>query len=352
MIDNKTDNINFQYFFFPFTHITESDLNTLLTFFPQFHFLSISNDLKDRKILNKLSEQKKVVAHFIPFEILVLVEKKFQQYYEWAEINKSNKGNLKILLKENPYFTNNSDITAIKSYLKNSKKVRQDSISEDSISKDSISKDSTPENSRGQNNLLNDLLFLKMAQIYDEQHENIDLELEQINKNCKELVLNLRGIENFEVAKDADYSMDSNNSDFESRTILIQKRIAAWYASVATLKIINKEDTNVLFVTTNKDFFSYFESNCKNIVNILDIDNIKLHKNRCKNSIIWHNQFKNYLMDVVNKNSNNDNILPELHDDCTITGHIKIGNFSNGNIDQNIFNISNKQISVCLIELK
>jgi len=322
-----------KYLFFPFTHITESDLQTLLTFFSKFDCLSICRDSKSKnfnnnKKLNQLFEKGKIIPHFLSSQAIDSMEEKFEQYLEWVKIHKGNEHNLKLLLKENPYFTNDSDVTAIKSQIKGKTKEQQGFIA------DALK-------------LQKNLLFLKMAQLYDEQNEGIDLEFKNINRIDDEIVSNLRGMENLEEQTQHNQQTDNNDSS----TMMIKERINAWFMCMNAMKILEYSDTKVLFITTSQEIFYYFESNSKDVVNILDIDNIKVHENRCEKQVKWQGQFENYLMAAINENGNHKIKLPEVHDRCSKRGQIKVCNFFMSDINHN-FNVPDKHISVCLIKLK
>jgi len=317
-----------RYLFFPFTHITQNDLDTILTFLPQFHCLSISRDFKKNRVLHQMSNQGKIIPHFLSPEILVPVEQKIEQFFEWARIHKGDEQNLKLFLKDNPYFTSDSDVAAIKSQIRGNKKDGQDSISNDlSFQKD--------------------LLFLKMAQLYDEQKEGIDLELKDLTQTSDNLVSTLRGLEDFE--EEIKKTKPDNYTD--SGTIMTRERILAWFRCMKAMKLLNQEEAAPLFITTNREIFYYFESNCKDTINILDIDNIKVHGNRCENQDIWQDQFEDYLKGAIEGSGSHENNLPEMNDRCSKRGQLKVCNFVGGDINK-IFNAADKHISVCLIKLK
>jgi len=316
-----------RYMFFPFTHITQNDLDTILAFFPQFHCLSMSQDFKNSKSMYQLFDQGEIIPYFLSRKTLAPVEGRIKQFFEWAGIHKGDEYNLKSLFKDNPYFTNDSDVTAIRSQIRGDKKDGQDSLS------DELS-------------LQKDLLFLKMAQLYDEQKEGIDLELKSLAKTSDELVSTLRGLDDFE--EEIKNTKAENYTD--SGTVMPRERVLSWFKTMHSMKLLYKKEVTDLFITTNRDIFYYFESNCKDIINILDIDNIKVHGKRCKNKDRWQDQFEGYLKGVIEKSDNLENSLPEVNDKCSKRGQIKVCNFSGGDINK-IFNVADKHISVCLIKL-
>jgi len=326
--DSNRCNLPVKQLFFPFTHITRNDLETVLAFFSKFHCLSINRDFKDNKVLHKLFEQKKIFPHYLPSRILTPVEQKFEQYLDWVKMHKGNEHNLKLLLKENPYFTSDKDVTAIKSQIKRLKKDNNSSMSHSSFLQD-------------------DLLFLKMAHLYDEQQEGIDLEFKGIDKISDKLISNLRGLENAEET----IQNRRENVHTDSRSMMIQERVFAWFRCMAAIKTVNQENAASLFITTNDEVFSCFESNCKDMVNILDIDNIKVHENKCKNREIWQAEFNSYLTGILQADDDREKSMPEVNDRCCTAGQIKVCNFSGGDINHK-FNVTDRQIFVCLIKLK
>ncbi len=316
-----------RYLFFPFTHITQNNLDTILTFLPQFHCLSISRNFKKNRVLHQMTNQGKIIPHFLSPETLASVEQKAEQFFEWARIHKGDELNLKSFLKDNPYFTSDSDVAAIKSQIRGNKKDGQDSISNDL-------------------SLQEDLLFLKMAQLYDEQKEGIDLELKDLTQTSDDLVSTLRGLEDFE--EEINNTKPENYTD--SGTIMARERILAWFRCMNAMKLLEQEEAPPLFITTNREIFYYFESNCKDTINILDIDNIKVHGTRCENQNRWKDQFEGYFMGAIKGSGSSDNNLPEVNDRCSKRGQIKVCNFAGGDINK-IFNLADKHISVCLIKL-
>ncbi len=274
-----------------------------------------------------MTNQGKIIPHFLSPETLASVEQKAEQFFEWARIHKGDELNLKSFLKDNPYFTSDSDVAAIKSQIRGNKKDGQGSLSDDL-------------------SLQEDLLFLKMAQLYDEQKEGIDLELKDLTQTSDDLVSTLRGLEDFE--EEINNTKPENYTD--SGTIMARERILAWFRCMKAMKLLEQEEAPPLFITTNREIFYYFESNCKDTINILDIDNIKVHGNRCENQDIWQDQFEGYLTGAIEGSGSKGNNLPEVNDRCSKRGQIKVCNFVGGDINK-IFNLADKHISVCLIKL-
>jgi len=313
------------FLFFPFTHITQNQLDTILTFFASFQYLPGSRDFKHDQTLQKLFEQGKIAPFFLSPDDLAPIELKLKQYLEWARLHKGNEVNLKSLLKDNPYFTNDSDVTAIKSQIKGNK--------EETLPGESI--------------LQKDLLFLKMAQLCDEQNERIDLKLKDLDINRDQLMSALRGLKSpLTSVKEGEIAMDR---DFGK--MMTRERMVAWSRCVAAKGGLKQGVKKPLFITTSEAVFDYLESNCKDVINALDIDKIKVHENECENKNEWQHLFCDYLMRAIQAEGNRENELPKVDDKCSLSGQIKLSLFSGDEINQ-LFNCSDKQIPVCLIKLK
>ena len=324
-----------RFLFFPFTHIRENQLRIVLTFFPSFEYLPMNGDFDIHPNLHKAFGQGKITPFFLSYDKVVAVEQNLEQYLAWARIHKGNEVNLKSLLKDTPYFTNDSDVTAIKSQIKGGKGGKGPDVA-------------LP----GESTLQQDLLFLKMAQLYDEQNEGIDLALNDLSTSHDTLISTLRGLEY--PSSEAENSKAEDSKDVDSKDgggIMIQQRIRAWSRSMAAMGGLKQDGDMPLFITASDAVFDYLESNCKDVVNALDIDNIKVHENECENKNEWQHQFCDYLVRAIQGDGILENNLPEVNDSCFLSGQIKLCIFSGNDINR-LFNCSNKQISVCLIKLK
>ncbi|NOX34263.1 MAG: hypothetical protein GXP56_11100 [Deltaproteobacteria bacterium] len=313
--------------FFPFTHITRDQLNIILAFFPSFHYFPASRDFKDNQTLFKLFEKGIIHPFFSSGKELDPVEQKLEEYLAWAGIHKGNEVNLKLLLKQAPYFTSDTYVTAIKSQIKGFKGDKKVSLP-------------------GKTAMQHDLLFLKMAKLCDAQNERIDLELKNVDKTRDELVSTLRGLESPLSGTKGSKACDQRDPG----AVMTRERIFAWSGCMAGKPGPVEKGAPPLFVTTSEAVFDHLESNCKDVVNTLDIDKIKVHENECENKSRWQHHFCEYLMRAVQGDRNLENDLPEVNDACSFSGQIKLNLFS-GNDIARLFNMPGGQVAVCLIKL-
>lgn len=314
--------------FFPFTHITEIQFNTLFSFFPAISYFPANADFKLNPGLQKLYEQQKIHPFFSSSRVIEEVERKIEEYIAWAQIHKGNEHNLKALFKDNPYFTSETNVTAIKSQIKGHRDLKENALTRESIE--------------------HDLLFLKMAHQSDRQNEQIDLELQSLDRNCETLFSTLRGT----AASNRDGNARKTGPAADSGATMTQERIRSWAACMSRHMDSKTGEGNPLFVTTSEAVFEYLESNCKDVVNALDIDTIKVHENGCENKSAWQHHFTEYLMRVILQGEGHrENRLPEVNDQCSLSGKIQLNLLSGDGIND-LFNLSDKQIPVCLISLK
>jgi len=322
-----------KFLFFPFTHMSESHLNTVLTFFPSIQYLPMARNFDHRPDLQKLFKQGKITPFFSSSDQVAAVKQSLDQYLAWARIHKGNEVNLKSLLKNTPYFTNDSDVTAIKSQIKGGGNLSAENASDTVLPAES--------------NLHKDFLFLKMAHLHDEQNEGIDLALKELDTSHDALMSTLRGPD---LSSEQGQALTSGGSS-DAGTLMTGRRIHAWARCMAATGGLNQEGGTPLFITTSEAVFDYLESNCKDLVNALDIDPIKVHENGCENKNEWHRYFCGDLMRAIMGQGVRESNLPKADDNCSLWGKIKLGLFS-GNDINHLFNLPDKQIYVCLIKLK
>lgn len=129
------------------------------------------------------------------------------------------------------------------------------------------------------------------------------------------------------------------------------QRVASWTAYMAGKGYLENQGTPCVFITTSQAVYDWFETNCKDLVNPLDIEQIKVHENVCKNKKQWQDQFCEILEQAVKGKGNQEQGLPGADDGCSLSVQIKLGLFS-GNEVSRLFNPPDKQICVCLVRLK
>jgi len=314
--------------FFPFSYIAQDQLAALQAFFSSFAFFPVAADLEHSIRLKELVDTGRAVPVFSSREDLALVDHQFEEYMAWVKIHKGNEHNLRFLLNGNPYFTSDSDLTAIKSQIRDKREV---------IKPQQPAKDG----------LLKDLLFLKMAGQCDQEKESIDFQLSNIDRAGNSMFSILRGEE------DPMEAVVSGRKPGipDPGAIMTRERIEAWARCMTHSNILENTGESPVFVTTSEAVVDYLETISSDAINALDIDPIKVHENECENKTGWQRQVFEQLMGAAKGDKGRQKHLPEVNDECFLSGQIKLSLFSGNNI-HNLFNLKDKQIAVCLIRLK
>jgi len=310
--------------FFPFTHITKNHLETVTAFFPAVDFLTIDRENALNDDLRRFVKTGRINPVFPSEQEMETIDQAAAQYLSWADVHKGNEQNLKAILKESAYFTDDTHVTSIKSRLR-----RQ------TDEKSEPREPAWPKQ----------LLFLKLAQLCDAQHDSIDARLELLKKNKEALLNELRGIA-APVAEPEESVMPADSGDK-----MTQQRIVNWSSYMIQEDRLTTETGWPILVTTSPAVYDWFETNCDEVVNPLDIKKIKVHENKCENQKNWQHRFNKLLMDTVSGKGYRKEDLPTVEDQCSKSALFKLGLFSGCNINP-VFNVPGRQIPVCLVNLK
>lgn len=315
-----------QFVFFPFTHIRENQLAILSAFFPQISFLPVKKEKNDLPHIKMAVEQGRLKRILLADQALGLAAQKSLQYVEWAKIHKGNEHNLKAIIKDSAYFTSDTQISAIKS------QIRSSAGKKDEVQVQSFEKE---------------LLFLSMAQMCDEQNEQVELELKNVEKKREKLFSVLKGDEEpFESILKA-----SPVEDADPGLVMTRERILSWAGGIHLSQSMDLAREKTFLVTTSPAVMDYLESICTDVINALDIDQIKVHENNCRMKNEWQHRFCESLMLAVQGGSLREKELLESADSCKISGQVRLRIFS-GDLVEELFKISGRQIVVCLVNLK
>ncbi len=343
-----------QFIFFPFTHITRRQLATISTFVDVFHYFNADTGKRIDPGLKCLVDEKKVVVHCVSEDLAIRVSQTQAQYLDWVKIHQGNEHNLKALIKDNPYFKDDTQVASIKSQLRDATQVA--SIKSQIETGNCVKSEKAVD----EKTLEQHLLFLKMAHLCDSQNDSIDIELNKLDENKDKLLSALRGLEGAKESGDVGdldeeikksesvFKIDLGATDFGA--VMTRERIESWSACMTKLDCYLPNERPV-FVTTSQAVFEYLESICEDCLNALDIDEIKVHHNECENKKEWQQHFYKNLKSAVQGDDFLEDRLPTVDDTCSLVGQIKVNLFSGNEINK-CFHLSDKQVMVCLMKLK
>ncbi|MCP3943319.1 MAG: hypothetical protein GY710_17790 [Desulfobacteraceae bacterium] len=317
--------------FFPFSHISKDQLKTITTFFPKVGFLPPAADFKSDPILASLAQKDILQPVFASVLDLGLVEKQVSSYMDWAQLHRGNEKNFQSLLKDQPYFVDDTGISNIQSQIRSGIQKKQDSSDRKKVVPDP-------------------LLLLKFAQLLDSQNEGIDDSLKAVEHSQASLFSKLlaTGPEKT-IEKPAPGSCDLPSLD--PGRIMTEERVKSWFRYASKKKVFNLPGASPLLITTSPAVLDYMESKSKGVINALDKDFIKVHENGCENKSRWQQDFCQFLEEVILSKNSSGIIQPGADDGCFCSGQIKLRLFPEDGMEE-FFDASGQSIAVCLIQLK
>jgi hypothetical protein len=316
---------------FPFTHLSQVQIETMYSFFSSFYFMPIASDFNNDKRLDSLLTEGKLMPVFTPGNELKRVQRQADEFLQWVQTNKGNENNLKVLLKDSPYFTSDTAVTSIRSDIKRNARSWESEVRQGAV-------------------LNQSLLFLKFAKISDGQNEKIDLELNALNKSQKDLFSTLKGLypDGQESLPESSFMEENDPGMYMTR-----ERLEAWLTYFTDTERIDNRKQDILFVSTSPSVYEHLVSISEVVINALDIENIKVHENECKNKNEWLRSIGNYIERALQSGGGEIEETGMLQpiDGCNISGVFKLTFLSGSDIEKT-FNAPGKKIPICLVKLK
>nr|WP_320017497.1 hypothetical protein [uncultured Desulfobacter sp.] len=315
--------INF--YFFPFTFMDERQAKTLSCFFDNFNVLDIHDGAVLPEPMAGLAAKGVLTRVCLDKEKFALAEQKARAYLDWATIHKGNEKNLRALIRENVFFKDESGVAAIRAGIRN----RTGSHDPDTA----IGRDSN-----------NFFVFLKLADIYDREHQAIETALDALDHENAALIAELKG--------DGDsFASEGHAKTSEPGQAMTEKRIQAWLEAADDAELFDQSGIPVL-ITTSRAVMDEFLTGAGKVINALDIDSIKVHENDSKFIKQRHLKIKAIIEQMAQGlTPDPEKEYFEGADQDSGTGRIQIRFFS-GLGDVNLIKKNpGGQIGVCLVEL-
>ncbi|SLM33279.1 hypothetical protein MTBBW1_990008 [Desulfamplus magnetovallimortis] len=332
-------------------------------------------------------------------EILPVI-KSVASYREWAQLNQgTGKGYLKSVLRESPYFTSDTDISSIRCQItKGIKGNAQGGIVPDFLSSTSGSSGSAnsfssaesswPEQANQENDdkLFRSLLFLRLAQISDQEQEEIDTKMLSLD-NCERLLFTQLKGGDFQEQDDDPFTGDEffhGNLSFHDSTatpdhknydgyskgkgtysdrgrFMTEQRMIAWSTA---MKSRFEPEGEYLFITSSPAVLDFIISVAEKSKLMLDINNFKVQKETCSHKDQWQKDFCGAVETLIHGGHwNMVNSIPE-DDCCAICVDVRLFLLSGEHVerllclsrrkdsDSELFRNSGKMIPVLLVALK
>lgn len=253
--------------FFPFTSLTKYDADCLLSFFESFSYLSTSSDDElnsEPDWFQTLLRKKRAVEPItISQDELTPLLKKIKEWSSWAQINygkQTKHGYLREIFREQPYFTNDSNIFAIISQIEKGKNELQKSNQAEHYQKNDD----------------NSLLFLRLAAMADRENEIVDQKLTSIKEREADIFAELKGsLDHNSIENNRNLQLTADRGD-----LLTEQRICSWFKFFMSKKERFNASVPNIFVTTSRAVVDFLMSVSEKSKLMLDIDNFKVHKEK------------------------------------------------------------------------
>jgi hypothetical protein len=320
--------------FFPFSHVDKIQRNTLTAFFPHFWFLPLASDLKQDPHMVPLVETQAATPVFTPDARLKKVTPQVTAWLDWAAVHQGNEWNLKTLVRDNPYFTEDASLAAIQSELR--ARIRQD------LPKPvQGTQKATPKN--------DPLLFQAIAKITDQRNEAVDLDLAKLENKRAALFSRLRGdMEQMPAGRHEKKFSDPGGA-------MTRQRIGSW-AVCAREQTLFQTLGPLVLATTSPAVFDMVAANASCVINALDIDAVKVHEEGCVHRPGGQRQLLGLLEKLISDPASVtlDQARQDLaatHDGCNLAGRIQVSVFEGPDLEKNL-NLPAGPLVVCRVTLK
>jgi hypothetical protein len=318
--------------FFPFTHITEVQIQAVTSFFPKVGFLSLNPEIPAGSTVAESVENGRLLPLSLPVARFADIDARVQSYLDWAGLHKGNEKNLKSLIKETAYFREDTGLTAIQSQIRLGSEVPD------------------PEGESRQHR--DPLLFMKFAEIWDMENDSIQNELEALDAGNLALFAELKG-ETDTIVPTAGPSQGPA-SGFDPGETMTEERVRAWGDLAGEAGLYSEGDGPLVLVTTSPAVMDYLISSADQVKNVLDIESIKVHENGCARKERWQQDIINILDETLSSNAPSGKELTENAECCALAGLIRYCLLSGKELNK-MFKMPGeqigKQIAVCLVKL-
>ena len=312
---------------FPFSHLGEGELKTLMSYFTSITHLSLGGDGEDAH-LTPWIEQGRILPVFPDSALLADIENRTASYQAWADLHRGNEKNLKSLFKKDPYFVDDTQLPSIQSQIRQGVSAGGPDIGCDES---------------GELNAA--LVFLKLARNRDLQEEKVQSDMASMEAKQRLLFSQLKGSPGDELKG----TPSKGGQDLGA--LMPLERISAWATVSRHCGLFPSKEDLPLLVTTSSAVFNGVNALAERVINTLDIDSIKVHENECISNHKGQGSFVEYIEQMIANGFSMELPLPEAQDECRVMGRFQLGLFSGRDLER-MFDQPGRPIVVCRVELK
>jgi hypothetical protein len=134
---------------------------------------------------------------------------------------------------------------------------------------------------------------------------------------------------------------------------MTRERIRAWAACAMEENLFSRQAPLIL-ATTSAAVFEQVAANAAEVINALDIDDIKVHEDGCDQQPVWRKQVLSLfdtLADGPVDGIRAQTMLSRMDDACHRTGRIQVQTVEGPDLEKQL-NLPGRQLRVCRVSLK
>ncbi|MFO7752116.1 MAG: hypothetical protein R6V41_03230 [Desulfobacteraceae bacterium] len=312
--------------FFPFVHMTQTDVDMMLSAFEQFVFLPACAEKELDSCILKAMEKESAVVRFPDPGVLGPVVQQAKGYKELARMNRGGKTGLREFLRMGPFLKSDTFVSGIRSEIEN--------------------RAGQAENCREQAGEADcDLLFLNLSGMFDMEKRSLERELASVRAAEKRLFAAMKGEEGRAEPPGAQGDLTEDLGEY-----MTQERIEAWARYSGRTLADGEPGESPVYMTTSPAVFDYMISSAESEINILDIDNFRVHEEGCENQHQWKKDLNDCIERLLEAGGETQGAcLASADDGCGKTFKLRLRLLQGGDA-VNIFKSAGESLPVGLIE--
>ena len=312
--------------FFPFAHITQTEMDRITSFFERFVYLPPCRESQVDSVVSRAVKKGCMTVHPPDAGILEQVEGQAEGYKQLARMNRDGKAGLREFLRMGPFLKSNTSVGGIRS----------------DIEKGAMSAENAGEPAEDANR---DLLFLYLSAVFDREKRAVESEFQSLRAAEKRLFETMRGVEG---QKDLPEGHSFRLEDLGE--YMTEERIHAWARYSAQTLPGPEPGVLPVYVTSSPSVFDYMISSAQSAINILDIEHFRVHEEECKNQHQWKKEWNDFIQRLLENDDEARSASPgPVEDECWRKVTFRLRLLAGGDA-VHMFRHAGESLPVCLIE--
>ena len=313
--------------FFPFAHITQTEMDRITRFFEPFVHLPPCGENQVDSVVSEAVEKGRMTVHYPGGRTLEAVERQGEGYRELARMNRDGKAGLREFLRMGPFLKSDTFVGGIRS----------------EIEKGARPAENTRESAQDANR---DLLFLYLSAVFDREKRAVESEFQSVKASERRLFEAMKGEGALQ-----DFSAASGFRLEDLGEYMTEERIHAWARYSEETLPVPEPGVLPVYVTSSPSVFEYMISSAQSAINILDIEHFRVHEEECENQHQWKKEWRDFIHCLLESDDDKaQSACPDPVDDgCGRNATFRLRLLEGGDA-VHMFRHAGESLPVCLIE--